>query len=405
VRDKPSRLLRLLAIFAVGVAAFAGSAFRLPVTAVNTGSLRFHAAGVVFEPISFTFASPRDGWVLGITPCDRPRLCLTLRETTNRGQSWRSRSLPRALVTEVNRNGGGTAFQRDFGLMIHFANKSDGWIFGELRGESIFWSTHDGGKTWRRLSTALMGPYGSIFDIESTAKTAYLIAQNKADRVSLESSQIGSDEWRVLRTPVLNLPAGGANPGGSIVLKGKTGWLVVGNDRGVSGSARLSADGRWVKWNPPCYSVGNSYVVPAAATLRELVVVCQMGGFASALSKTAPPGAKLQSNWIYVSYNAGYRFVHGVELRPILQLDDVLAAPAPRTILLSENLESNLNSTQQLLRSDDGGQRWTVVYRGWVYSLAFQSSTQGVAIVQQPNGANSMIMTCDGGSRWSVVTP
>jgi hypothetical protein len=357
-----------------------------------------------FEPLSFTFPSAQVGWVLGIAPCAEKLSCLSLRETTSHGRSWSQRSLPSALIAEANRNTSGTALERDASMKIYFANKNDGWISGLLRNGPIFWSTHNGGRQWRRLSTALMGPYGSIYDIESTSQTAYLIAQNKAYRVSLESSPVGHDDWRALRTPVLNLPAGGAESGGSIVLKGTTGWLVVGNDRGVSGSARLSANGSWVKWTPPCYSVGNSYVVPAATTTRDLVVVCQMGGFASPLSKTAPPGAKLQSNWLYFSHNAGRTFVHGDELHPLLQYDEVLAAPAPGIILLSQILDSNLNDTQQLLRSVDGGRRWSVVYRGWVYSLAFQNNAQGVAIVQPSNGTNSMIMTIDAGRHWSVVT-
>jgi hypothetical protein len=293
--------------------------------------------------------------------------------------------------------------QRDSGVKVHFANKNDGWIFGLLRNGPIFWSTHDGGRKWHRLSTALMGSYGSIYDIESTGQTAFLIAQNKANRVSLERSPVGADEWHVLRAPTLNLPAGGAEPGGSIVLKDNTGWLVVGNDRGVSGSARLT-HGRWVKWTPPCYSVGNSYVVPVAVTTRNLMVVCQMGGFASPLSKTAPPGATLQSNWLYFSDNGGRTFTHGLELHPILQYDDLPALPSPGVILLGRVLQDGTNDTQQLVRSVNGGRQWTVVYRGgWVYAMAFQSARQGVAIVQRSNGANSMIMTFDGGRHWALA--
>jgi hypothetical protein len=288
-------------------------------------------------------------------------------------------------------------------MKIHFANKRDGWIFGLLRNGPIFWSTHDGGKKWLQLSTALMGPYGSIYDIESTGQTAFLIAQNKASRVSLESSPVGRDDWHTVRAPTLNLPAGGAEPGGSIVLKGKTGWLVVGNDRGVSGSARLT-NGSWVKWTPPCYSVGNSFVAPVAITTHDLMVVCQMGGYASPLSKTAPPGAKLQSNWLYFSKNGGRTFTHGAELHPTLELDDLLAIPSPGVIVLGRILQDNTNNTKQLVRSIDDGREWTVVYHGgWVTSLAFQSPKQGAALVQRTSATNSMIMTFDGGRHWTPV--
>jgi photosystem II stability/assembly factor-like uncharacterized protein len=392
-----------MTIFAVAVAAFCASAFGSP-NSTNALSLQLHAASVNFEPISFSFASAQDGWVVGVAPCPEKLSCLSLRETTSHGRSWLQRSLPSVLIAQANRNTNGTALERDSEVKIHFANKDDGWIFGLLRNGPIFWSTHDGGRKWRRLSTALMGPYGSIYDIESTRQTAYLIAQNKAYRVSLESSPVGRDDWRAVHTPILNLPAGGAEPGGSIVLKGTAGWLIVGNDRGVSGSARLSANGSWVKWTPPCYSVGNSYVTPVALTTRNLMVVCQMGGFASPLSKMAPPGAKLQSNWLYFSNNGGRTFTHGAELRPNPQFDDLQAVPARKVIVLGRILEDKSNNTQQLVRSTDDGQHWTVVYQGgWVISLAFQSAQQGVALVQPTNGTNSMIMTFDGGRHWAPV--
>ena len=402
MRERSSRALRLLAIVSVGVAAFVGSAFGTPTT-MGTSSFRPHSAKGTIEPLSFSFPSAQIGWVVDAAPCTKKLSCLSLRETTNHGRSWSLRPLPSGLVALANRNTSGTVLQRDSGVKIHFANKNDGWIFGLLRNGPIFWSTHDGGRKWHRLSIALMGSYGSIYDIESIGQTAFLIAQNKANRVSLESSPVGRDDWHVLRAPTLNLPAGGAEPGGSIVLKGNTGWLVVGNDRGVSGSARLT-NGSWVKWTPPCYSVGNSYVVPVAVTTQNLMVVCQMGGFASPLSKTAPPGATLQSNWLYFSDNGGRTFAHGSELRPILQYDDLPVIPSPGVIVLGRILQDNTNTTDQLVRSVDQGRKWTVVYRGgWVYEMAFQSARQGVAIVQRSNGANSMIMTFDGGRHWAPV--
>lgn len=402
MRGRPSRPLRLLATFSVGVAAFAGSAFGTPTT-TSTSSFRPHSASRTIEPLSFSFPSAQIGWVVDVAPCTEKLSCLSLRETTNHGRSWSQRPLPNALKALANRNTSGTVLERDSGVKVHFANKNDGWIFGLLRNGPIFWSTHDGGRKWQRLSTALMGSYGSIYDIESTGQTAYLLAQNKAFRVSLESSPVGRDDWHVLPAPTLNLPAGGAEPGGSIVLKGNTGWLVVGNDRGVSGSARLT-HGSWVKWTPPCYSVGNSYVAPVAMTTRDLMVVCQMGGFASPLSKSAPPGATLQSNWLYFSNNGGRTFTHGAELHPNLQYDDLPAIPSPGVIVLGRILQDNKNDTHQLVRSVDEGRHWTVVYQGgWVSTLAFQNSQQGAAIVQRTNGTNSMIMTFDGGRRWALV--
>ena len=66
-------------------------------------------------------------------------------------------------------------------------------------------------------------------------------------------------------TPDLFLPAGGGELVGSFVLQGGSGWLVEGNDRGITGSAELQGMDRWTNWAPPCQSVGNSLTVPAAS--------------------------------------------------------------------------------------------------------------------------------------------
>jgi hypothetical protein len=361
-----------------------------------------HAADLRFNAISFSFDSPANGWALGIAPCAREMGCLALRETLDHGRVWSSQRLPAALVAQSNKNSGGSAAERDGYLRVYFANPDDGWIFGLERERPEFFSTHDGGKEWRQLSTSLEGSYGVIFDLSSLRGTAYLVAQSKTYHGVVESSPVGHDDWRLARAPTLELPAGGATDAGSIVVKGTSGWLVVGNDRGVSGSAELTPSGQWVKWSPPCASVGDSYVVPVAITPRDLVVTCQMGGFASPLSKSAPPGAKLQSTWLYTSSNGGRTFHYGPQLSR--SLENILAAPSAAD-LFADRIVNSVSNYQQFVRSVDGGHHWTVIRREWALSVAFQNGSQGVALLQGGHDVNTMIMTSDGGGHWGAVIP
>jgi hypothetical protein len=356
----------------------------------------------LFDPLSFSFDTAANGWVLGIAQCSHKLGCLALRETLDHGRTWSSRPLPHQLISQSEENTSGSAVERDGLLSIYFANKEDGWIYGLERERPVLFSTHDGGAQWHQLSTSLEGSYGFVFDVASLRGTVYLVAQSKSYHGVLERSPVGRDDWRVVGTPTMELPAGGANAGGAIVFKGDSGWLVVGNDRGVSGSAELTPSGHWVKWSPPCESVGDSYVVPVAITQRDLVVTCSMGGFASSLSPSAPPGAKLLSNWLYTSRNGGRTFHYVFQLSRLLE--GVVAANSA-TDLFANRIINAVNNFQQFVRSVDGGHHWTIIRREWALSVAFQGGTQGVALLQGPQDVNSMIITSDGGSHWNTVAP
>lgn len=393
--------LTLATVLALGVIALTLSGFGFT-KAGNGARPTSHATIPRFNPLSFSFDSASTGWALGIAKCAEKMGCLSLRETLDHGRSWSPRRLPAPLVALSNKNVTGSTVERDRYLSIYFANNVDGWIYGLGRVHPVFFSTHDGGMEWRQLSTSLEGSYGFIFDIASVRGIAYLVAQSKSYQGIVESSPVGRDDWRVSRAPTLDLPAGGSTDSGSIVLKGISGWLVVGNDRGVSDSAELTARGKWVKWSPPCASVGDSYVVPVPTTPRDLVVACSMGGFASPLSKSAPPGATLQSVWLYTSRNGGRTFRYGPQLSR--SLENVLAAPT-RSDLFANRVNNSTTDVQQFVRSIDGGHHWEIVRREWALSLAFQSDAQGVALLQGSNDVNTMIVTSDGGVHWTAMVP
>jgi hypothetical protein len=376
------------------------------------------AASVRFEPQSVTFVSLARGWTLGTVSSGSHR-CFALRTTTDGGRAWSAHRLPAALLAAADRRyPGPSAEYAVASLNIRFADARDGWIYGGapvrtrqsdityygLR--AILWSTHDGGRHWAQQPLRGLGEQDVIFDLEAANGTAWLMQSNTRNGVTVKSTPVGRDDWTVAPTPLLGSPAGGTQQTGDFVFADGAGWLVEGNDRGTTGSARLT-DGRWLRWTPPCATVGHSFAVPAAASPHDLVAVCVMGGFAYPLSPNAPPGATLGSSWLYSSTDGGASFRAG----PELATDDFgdpaasggpIASPVPDTILLGQiNAKTN---RRELVASFDRGRHWTVSAAGLPVFLGFTSPSQGVAILQTANGTTSMIMSHDGGHHWATVS-
>ncbi|HYA45087.1 MAG TPA: hypothetical protein VED59_05735 [Acidimicrobiales bacterium] len=237
-------------------------------------------------------------------------------------------------------------------------------------------------------------------DLEAAAGHAYMLIQT-ADTVELETTAVIQDDWSQVRGLHLNLPAGGGELTGAIVLQADAGWLVEGNDRGTRGSARLTG-GHWRDWTPPCADVGGTLAYPAASDRSYLAAVCVMGGFASPLSRHAPPGATLGSSWLYVSVNGGVTFSPVIQLGGReLTVGQVLATPAPGDIFVTR---STPQGASRLEASFDGGRHWSIVYDGTVNYLGFTTASQGVAILGEPSNHTAMIMTHDGGHSWARVS-
>ena len=382
-----------------------------------------------FRPVSVTFVSLRQGWALGTVPCKATGACLALATTRDAGRTWSGGHLPVRLVAAADRpvtNGlpaGSAGYIRlpavlygSYGLSVRFANTADGWIWGGLPASAgtvraELWSTHNGGTTWRQLSVlpgSLAQYDASVLDLEAAGGSAYLMAPNNHDGVTIESTPISSDAWHVDKAPTMYQPAGGSQLEGALVLQDGAGWALAGNDRGVSGSAKLVSpkSGTWAPWAGPCSKVGGSFVVPAAPTPSDLVTACQMGGFASSLSKFAPAGAKLGSWWLYLSGDGGRTWTAGPQLgtEPYV-FGGLISSPRPGAVLLTHGFVGG-NPPAQLRASFDGGRTWATAYKGEFFYLGFTSPRQGVGILQTSASSKAMtemVMTFDGGRHWSPV--
>lgn len=388
-----------------------GALLVAPATPAVAGGLAAPANAIAgFSPLSVTFVSLRTGWALGTEPCSSGR-CLTVVQTRNAGRSWSPLPLPLSLVAQADRKVNG--YEADASLPpsigVRFANLRDGWIFGGLPGRNgylspLLWSTHDGGRSWleQHLSPALVSSEGYVFDLEAANGIAWMLVPNPHASATVMASSVGTDHWRAVPAPPLPFPAGGAEPTGTIVLQGRAGWLVEGNDRGVTGSARLTSSGRWVAWSPPCAGVGDSYTVPSASNAQDLVAVCVMGGFASPMPKHPPRGATLGSSWLYSSSDGGRTFGATAEVAPRGEgYSGVLASPRPGVALVGR---SNSSGQLELAASFDNGHHWTAVYQGNFFYLGFTSPSQGVGLVEEATAGRSIMVTSSNGGRtWAVA--
>jgi len=182
------------------------------------------------------------------------------------------------------------------------------------------------------------------FDVLSVAASrgsVYAIGWLTGQTFGLWRSSVTTDSWQRLRTPTLDAAAGGSNMEGALILRGVNGWLLVGNDRGATAGARLTSSGRWVKWTGPCYRVGSGFAVPVATNANTLVDVCTIGGFGGYLAPGTPHELRLNSNWVFVSHDAGLTFVPTSRVVAegssefLDQLPSLPASPGPGRILVA----------------------------------------------------------------------
>lgn len=377
------------------------------------------ATSLTFNPVSVTFISPSTGWALGFTRCSSTHRCFALRKTVNAGGSWTNVALSASLLGDADRvdpaNHGSNATTT---LNVRFANPRDGWIYGSViitmgdaspAGTMVtkLWSTHDGGRTWTAQNISAMGMTYAVLDLGVSRGVVHAVGFGSSNsNVVIRSSPVGVDRWRRTNTATMWTPAGGSQIEGGFTFSGTRGWVIVGNDRGATSGATLSAKGQWVPWKLPCESVGGSYVVPAALNSRDLTALCTMGGFAYSLSKSAPPGAKLGSLWLYTSRNGGATFnavsrIGSGKYNYLNPLPGIPSSPAPGTVLIDVPSQSG---SPELLESFNSGSTWTVVYRGELTSLHFITASRGVGIVQTTPDSYSMIVTGDGGRHWRTAT-
>ncbi len=325
------------------------------------------------SPVSVTFVSVDDGWVLGSGDCPGGT-CAAISRTADGGRTWAAVAAPNAAIVPA-------PGQANAGISgLRFADQRNGWAFGP-----DLWATHDGGATWTRLTIAGVPADAPIVALETSGGTVHaVVLDGQGYRVA--SSPVGADEFRLSTVRVA--VGAGPVPAVQLVLSGAAGWLLE-NDRTVVGGARL-VNGAWASWQPPCLDVvGPAYL--AASSETELAAVCDVGAWST------PKGSHL-----FLSHDGGSSFVESATVVPLEATAQVAAASASVTVV-----GGNDASGAVLVATFDAGRTWSVVARIGVadlVDLGFTTPTQGVVATTSGDGrVASFLMTRDGGRTWRAV--
>jgi photosystem II stability/assembly factor-like uncharacterized protein len=329
-----------------------------------------------FNPMSATWVSADEGWVLGSIPCDGGR-CPAIVRTEDGGATWAAIDAPKTAVGSWT---GGEPPVNGSGISsLRFADQLDGWAFApEL------WATHDGGSTWTRIEVAGL-PAGSVVTaLEAARGTVHAVLYDANQDFRIASSPRNVDDWSLAAVRV----AVGAGPVPTIqlVLSGTSGWVLE-NDRTVVGGARLEA-GTWRAWQPACLDVVGPALL-AASSATDLVAVCDVGLMSTPLGEQ-----------VFVSTDGGTSFTK-TGTRPLSSAAAV-ASPERSTIVVAGS-ESN---GSEIVASFDGGGTWarTLATSGVTFTdLGFTTQTQGIVITTQESGVSRLLMTHDAGRTWTPV--
>jgi photosystem II stability/assembly factor-like uncharacterized protein len=333
------RLLLGLLVFAIaGLGSSSGAAIR---RSVPSG----------FQPLSFTAVSERDFWLLGTVPCRRGG-CTAAVRTTDGGKTFTTINAP-ALPSS------------GYTPELRFADRHDGFAFVRWRG--LFFATHDGGATWRRLRL------GRVLGFATGARTVFVATARR-----LESSPVSANAWRARPLP---FPSDGSPL--DLEAHGASLWLLGTRQGDVSHDelAQSKDSGRtFVTASGPCIAgLGGEL----ASTFGDAVwAVCPTGMLAGAWRST----------------NGGISFVR---LRTPQLVNSAQIAPAsPTTAVLARG------GNAALLCTTDGGKTWrkarTPRRVASIFFVGFTDARVGAALVQ--TGATSQLWrTTDGGASWSNI--
>jgi photosystem II stability/assembly factor-like uncharacterized protein len=329
----------------------------------TSSSPRTSLKGMV--PLSVTFVSDQEGWMLGGLGCDGRACHQAVLETNDYGHDWRPIS---RLATGAEGAWAGAPAVEGLGSPrtvneIRFADGDDGWAFG-----SGLYATHDSGHTWQPIHLP-----GFVTDVEASNGRAYaLVADCHTGSGWCSSGQLyeattGSDQFR----PVPGLPRftdpKGRSFSARIVLHGSAAYVVARTE--FKASLAASPDGRsWQMRQLPCGSwFGDNSGASQLGAWSEtgLVLFCGFG-----------PGAGNQLKSVYESGDAG-RTWRRVEDPPSTGYAASIAAASADDWYIA-------NQRGPIEMTSDGGQTWQRGPHGPAWEgfgwIGFTDDTHGVAL-------------------------
>jgi photosystem II stability/assembly factor-like uncharacterized protein len=318
-----------------------------------------------FVAVSLSALDDRDFVLLGTVPCSVGR-CYVIERTADGGRSFMRVAAPGGLPTE------GT------NPTLRFADARNGFVWVPFDW-AAFWSTHDGGATWRRMrspdvvafTTAGGKAYAVIAHCTTQTCSGYRFADGPAS----------APHWR--ESPLPFVPDG---PVIDLAARGRNVWLL-----GTPRSTRYehdvlarSTDGglTFVTGDGPCAPGLGGDLEPSSA--RVVWAVCPTGMLAGASRST----------------NGGVTF-EPLRAPPLVNAAR-LAPASDQTAVLATN-----GAGRPLYRTTDGGATWRPLRQPgkddvWYY-VVYTDTHTGDALVQVGARRVAVWRTTDGGTTWSRI--
>jgi hypothetical protein len=339
----------------------------LAVALAGCGGAR-HVGGPLprrFVPVSLSALDDRTFLLLGSVPCPAGR-CYAIERTADGGRSFLRLQAPQGMPTE------GT------NPTMRFADRRNGFVWVPF-GRGEFWGTHDGGATWRQLTSPEVAAFttaaGRIYAVIARCTPTH------CSRYRFARGSTSATRWTESRLPftpdgpVLDLAAHGRN----VWLLGTPGGMKYQRHDLL---ARSSDGGRTFTTSPgPCVPGLGGDREPSSA--HALWAVCPTGMMAGAARST----------------DGGLSFapLH----TPQLVNSARLAPASDDTAVLAGN------GTGRPLRSADGGATWRAVEwprraSCWSTNVVFTDARIGEALQLCPRSA-TVWRTSDGGATWSKI--
>jgi photosystem II stability/assembly factor-like uncharacterized protein len=339
-----------------------------------------------FKANSITWASPRQGWVLGTAPCGQ-LTCTEVIGTNDGAKAWRvlgSVNAPIAQIGDPSKPGI---------TEIRFSTLKVGWAF-----RPGLFRTTDGGKSW--TSMPVPGHGKQVLDLASNANEAYAVVSNCKWMTGLCTQQ-PLTLWRTTtltggtwtRIP-LNLPI---YVEANVAVFGHTVY-VVDPQPGANDKFYASTDGTNFSARPvPCNNTPDIHLVQVVPTSKTDVALLCVGN----------PGFSKADKFVFVSTNRGRTAIYAGTMSPYGYRSALAVSPSGNLAVASSSdgsfiyiNDSHDTAWKTKVAYSDGGRGWNdIVYvtdrEAWVvYSP-----------VDYFSGIGKLFVTHDGGRTWYLATP
>lgn len=321
-----------------------------------------------FAPLSASFVSPEDAFVLGQAPCPAGE-CTVLEATTDAGWSWQQRGRPPLPLVDLS--------------AVRFANADVGYAYGPDHLEL----TTDGGRGWSAISYPGEAT-GSRLDqlaINNSEVVVITTAPGPGPVVTASRSPIGPPDWLTIPGTAVAAPTAGDTP--QLAMGYGSGYLLSGPL--VVGGPVASG---WTRHPAPC---------PTGLDVAERISISGPDGLYLACSGQGAGGQYQKA--LFVSEDAGSSFSPDGPGPP--------SAGQLQFISSTENgpfVTSTFADTQVSAPASAG---WTNVFHAGdgqpVTDFGFTNDAQGLLVLGNPAGmtgpGDGLYLTSNGGATWTPV--